>query len=130
MPTSKESFAPIVADLVRGMTVSRNPNLFQCLPAENKHELEMSPEFISMRTELEKLKREPPSEERDRRRRQIYAKKQKIKKKELRNAQETQPCERPWEAKDEIQSIDGYRSPLRAHSPPDARTKPPGREHV
>ncbi|KAJ4507506.1 hypothetical protein HRR83_004084 [Exophiala dermatitidis] len=100
----------IVADLFRGMTVARNPNLFHCLPAEKKAELEASPEFTSMDNELKLLKTQPPSKDRDRRRREIYRDRQKMRKKGLRQAQKAQPCERPWEASAEIRSIGGYRS--------------------
>ncbi|KAK5188855.1 hypothetical protein LTR96_010859 [Exophiala xenobiotica] len=100
----------IVADLFRGMTVARNPDLFHCLPAEKKAELEASPEFTSMDSELKFLKTQPPSQDRDRRRREIYRDRQKMRKKGLRHAQKAQPCERPWEAKAEIRSIGGYRS--------------------
>jgi hypothetical protein len=100
----------IVADLFRGMTVSRNPKLFQCLPAEKKYEFETSREFISMITELENLKLQPPSEERDRRRRELYAEKQRLKRKKLHDTQENQPCERPWEAAEEPRSIGGHRA--------------------
>lgn len=77
----------IVADLFRGMTVARNPNLFHCLPAEKKAELEASPEFTSMDSELKLLKTQPPSQDRDRRRREIYRDRQKMRKKRLRQAQ-------------------------------------------
>ncbi|KAL6240235.1 hypothetical protein RBB50_012872 [Rhinocladiella similis] len=100
----------IVADLFRGMTVARNPDLFHCLPAEKKAELEASPEFTSMDNELKLLKTQPPSQDRDRRRREIYRDRQKMRKKGLRHAQKTQPCERPWETRAEIRSIGGYRS--------------------
>jgi hypothetical protein len=51
------------------MTVTRNPHLFQCLAAEEKEELEASPEFVLMNDELEFWRIQPPSRERDRRRR-------------------------------------------------------------
>jgi hypothetical protein len=60
------------------MTATRNPSLFQCLPAEKEHELETSPEFVSMKAKPADLKAQPPSEERDRRRREIYVEPQKI----------------------------------------------------
>ncbi|KIW68652.1 hypothetical protein PV04_04580 [Phialophora macrospora] len=47
----------IVADLFRGMMVTRNPSLFQCLPAEKEHELDTSPRFVLMKAELADLKR-------------------------------------------------------------------------
>jgi hypothetical protein len=62
-----------VADIFRGMTVSRNPNLLQPLHAEKKYGLETSLEFVALGRELEDLKGEPPSEERQWRRRNLYA---------------------------------------------------------
>ena len=37
----------IVSDLFRGMTIARNPELWQSLPAEKQDELESTPEFIA-----------------------------------------------------------------------------------
>ena len=45
----------IVSDLFRGMTISRNPELCQSLPAEKQHALESTPEFVSIEKELETL---------------------------------------------------------------------------
>lgn len=40
------------------MTLSRNPELWQSLPAEKQHELENSPDFIAIEQELERLSSE------------------------------------------------------------------------
>ena len=109
----------IVADLFRGMTVRRNPSLFHCLPAEKKEELEASPEFILLKGELDVLKTQPPSQERDRRRRKIYSSLQKIRENKLRQAQETQPCERPWEVRGRNSTHRRLPISLSARLPPD-----------
>lgn len=41
------------------MTLSRNPELWQALPAEKQNELENSPEFIAIEEEWEALSLEP-----------------------------------------------------------------------
>lgn len=43
------------SDLFRGLTVSRNPELWQSLPAKEQDELENSPEFKAIKDELENL---------------------------------------------------------------------------
>jgi hypothetical protein len=43
------------SDLFRGLTVSRNPELRQSLPAEKQHELENSLEFKTLENQLETL---------------------------------------------------------------------------
>jgi hypothetical protein len=43
------------SDLFRGLTLSRNPELWQSLPAEEQDELENSPEFKAIEDELENL---------------------------------------------------------------------------
>jgi hypothetical protein len=43
------------SDLFRGLTVSHNPELWQSLPAEEQDKLENSPEFQSIKDELENL---------------------------------------------------------------------------
>jgi hypothetical protein len=44
-----------VSDAFRGMTLSRNPELWQSLPAATQHELENTSEFIIIEEELEAL---------------------------------------------------------------------------
>jgi hypothetical protein len=43
------------SDLFRSLTVSRNPELWQSLPAKEQDELENSPEFRTIEDELENL---------------------------------------------------------------------------
>ena len=45
----------IVNDRFRGLTLHRNPELWQALPANKQHELENSPEFITLKTEIDAL---------------------------------------------------------------------------
>ncbi len=80
----------IVTDLFRGMTLSRNLDLWQSLPAEKRYDLEARPEFIALSQQLETLKRKPGSTEQDRRK--VYAQKQKLVTAELRKCQNDQPC--------------------------------------
>ena len=100
----------IVADLFRGMTVPYNPNLLQSLPAEKKYEIETSPEFVALERQLQDLKTEPPSKERERRRRNLHTERHKLKSTELRKAQESQPYKHLPTDAEEIQSIGGHRA--------------------
>jgi hypothetical protein len=45
----------LVADLFRGLTVLRNPNLWQCLPAQKQYELENTPEYLLLEEEIATL---------------------------------------------------------------------------
>ena len=83
----------IVNDLFRGMSLSRNPDLWQSLPAEKRVELETRPEFSALNKELEDLNGKAGSTERERRR--LYAQKQRLITKELRQCQNDQPCKAP-----------------------------------
>ena len=100
----------LVADLFRGMTVPHNPNLLQTLPAEQEYEIETSSEFVALDGELQELTAEPPSEEREQRRRKLYTRRHKLIRVELRKAQESQECKPASTAADEIQSIGGHRA--------------------
>ena len=55
----------------------------------------MSPEFVTLDQQLEDLKAEPASEEREGRRRNLHAERHKLKGTELRKAQESQPYNHP-----------------------------------
>jgi Protein of unknown function (DUF3435) len=75
----------IVSDLFCAMTLSRNSELWQSLPAEKQNELENSPGFTRIEKELESLSLESKddSETRDRRK-EIYIQKRKLVSEELR----------------------------------------------
>lgn len=90
----------IVNDLFRAMTLSRNPELWQSLPAEKQHELENSPDFIAIEEELEKLSSKPKEDAaaRDHRRKELYAQKRKLVSAELRKCQQLQPRKAPSKA--------------------------------
>ena len=45
----------IVNDRFRGLTLHRNPELWQALPARKQYELENSPEFTAIEEEIEAL---------------------------------------------------------------------------
>jgi hypothetical protein len=100
----------IVTDLFRGMTLSRNPDLFQSLPAEKEYELEASAEFAALNGELEELKGQPSSEERELRRRSLYAQRRKLRKAALRQCREGQPCKNPSTVKKETDCVGGHRT--------------------
>jgi hypothetical protein len=100
----------LVADLFRSITVPHNPHLWQTLPAEKKYEMERSPEFVALDGQLRDVNAETPSEERERRRRKVYAGKHKLMSSLLREAQEGQECKPPSTATEEIQSIGGHRA--------------------
>ena len=57
----------IVTDLFCGMTLSRNPDVWQSLPAQNRCDQEASPDFIALSQHFENLKRKPGSTRQDRR---------------------------------------------------------------
>jgi len=104
-----EELRSIVNDLFRGMTLSRNPYLWQSLPAEKKHELEACLKYVILCRELEDLKGKPGSTERERRK--LYAQKQKLITAELNNCQKEQLCKAPSNTAEEAYSM----GPHRAH---------------
>lgn len=87
----------IVNDGFRAMTLSRNLELWQSLPAEKQHELENSPDFIAIEQELENLSSEFRDDPvaRDRRRKELHTQKRKLVSAELRRCQKTQPRKAP-----------------------------------
>ena len=50
-----DTLRTIVNDRFRTMTLSRNPGLWQSLPAEKWNEIENGPEFSAIEEELERL---------------------------------------------------------------------------
>ncbi|KAF5965393.1 carbonic anhydrase 2 [Fusarium coicis] len=46
----------LVLDLFRGLTIPRNPRLWQCLPAKEQHDFDNSPEIININQELLRLR--------------------------------------------------------------------------
>ena len=79
----------IVNDLFRGLTVARNPQLWQSLPAEKQEEFENSPEFVAIEKELADMQGQRDSDSASRRRK-LYAKKRTLTEKELRKCQKAQ----------------------------------------
>ncbi|KAL8296236.1 hypothetical protein RB600_001635 [Gaeumannomyces tritici] len=80
----------LVSDLFRGLTVERNPQLSQSLPAEKQEALKTSPEFTKIEKELATLRRRPDRDSTSRRRR-LYEEKRKLVVRELREWQKVQP---------------------------------------
>jgi hypothetical protein len=81
------------------MTLSRNPELWQSLPAEKQNELENSSEFIAIEKELETLtlRSKDDSETKDRRK-ELLTQKRKLVSDELRVFQKLQPRKHPSKA--------------------------------
>jgi len=80
------------SDLFRGLTVSRNPELWQSLPAEEQDKLENSPEFQSIEDELENLSLSFKDDlTAKNRRKDLQAQKRKLVTEELRKCQKNQP---------------------------------------
>jgi hypothetical protein len=78
------------------MTLSRNPELWQSLPAERQHELETSPEFIEIDEQLKalSLKSEDDTAARDYRK-ELYAQKRRLVSEALRTCRKLQPMKIP-----------------------------------
>lgn len=80
----------VVNDLFRGLTVARNPQLLQSLPAAEREALKTSPELAAIEEELTTLlgQRDKKSTSR---RAKLYADKRKLADRELRKWQKAQP---------------------------------------
>lgn len=82
----------LVNDCFRTMTLSRNPELWQSLPAEKQHKLENTPEFLAIEEEMEQLslmsKDDPAARVH---RKELYTQKRKPISEELRRYQKVQP---------------------------------------
>lgn len=76
----------ITNDLFRGLTLARNPQLRQTLPAEKQEEFESSAEVVAMEKELEGLRGRKDKESISLRGK-LYAKKRKLVEKEVRKCQ-------------------------------------------
>lgn len=79
----------LVADLFRGLTVPRTPNLWQSLPAEKQYEFENSEKYLSLKEELAAL--EGRTDKKSIGCRELYREKRKLFEKELRDWQKRQP---------------------------------------
>ncbi|KAL8396616.1 hypothetical protein RB594_003623 [Gaeumannomyces avenae] len=89
----------LVSDLFRGLTVERNPQLSQSLPAEKQEALRTSPEITAIEEELATLRRRRGPDATSRRR-QLYTEKRKLADRELRQWRKTQ-SHRPSTTKEE-----------------------------
>ncbi|KAK0621131.1 hypothetical protein B0T17DRAFT_276620 [Bombardia bombarda] len=79
----------IVSDLFRGLTVERNPQLVQALPAQQYEALRATPKFVELEEELATpLKLNGPDASR---RRKLHAERRQLIEKELRKWQHLQP---------------------------------------
>lgn len=74
----------LVADLFRGLSLTRNPDLWQTLPAEKRYELENREEYIQIENDLQNLKGLPAQ------RVPLYNQRRKLIDSQLRECQKTQ----------------------------------------
>jgi len=82
----------IVNDRFRGLTLHRNPELWQALPARKQHELENGPEFIAIEDEIDALAPKTKTDPAARDRRQaLMADRRKLLSEELCRFQKLQP---------------------------------------
>jgi hypothetical protein len=97
----------IVNDRFRSMTLCRNPELWQSLPAEKQHELESSPEFTAIEQEPEALSLDPRDDSAvTDRRKELRVEKRKLIAKELRKTRKLQPSRIPFNKGDNY--LTGY----------------------
>ena len=80
----------IVNDLFRGLSLPRNPKLWQSLPAEKQHEFENSSKYINIEEEIAALKGKNDANSITRRK-ELYTQKRKLTADELRKWQKVQP---------------------------------------
>ncbi|OCL06329.1 hypothetical protein AOQ84DRAFT_399062 [Glonium stellatum] len=80
----------IINNLFRGLSLPRNPKLWQSLPAEKQHKLENSSNYINIEEEIAALKGKKDLES-IARRKELYAQRRKLTAKELRKWQKAQP---------------------------------------
>jgi len=82
----------IVNDRFRGLTLHRNPELWQALPARKQHELEDTREFAAIETEIDALAPKAKTDRAAKERRQtLMADKRKLVAEELSRCQKLQP---------------------------------------
>ena len=80
----------LVGDLFRGLTVPRNPRLWQCLPSEKQYMLEGAPEFRRLEEQIAILEGARDKES-IRSRKALYNEKRRLEDQELRDWQKRQP---------------------------------------
>ena len=86
-----DTLRAIVNDRFRTMTLSRNPELWQSLPAEKQNELENSPEFSAIEEELERLSTSKDDSTIRDRRKELQTQRRKLISEALRRFQKHQP---------------------------------------
>lgn len=79
----------LVLDLFRGLTIPRNPQLWQCLPAKQQHEFDTSPEIMRIDEELNVLRGTADKKSLERRKK-LYGEKRKLVTERLRKWQKNQ----------------------------------------
>ena len=79
----------LVSDRFRGISLTRNPELWQSLPAEKRHELESGEDFTALETEIESLRTSDDPNAKTRRK-ELHTQKRKLVAEQLRKCQEDQ----------------------------------------
>ncbi|KAJ4322073.1 hypothetical protein N0V84_005011 [Fusarium piperis] len=79
----------LVLDLFRGLTIPRNPRLWQCLPAKQQYECDTSPEIVRINQQLLELR--GTTDKKPLERKKLYAEKRKLVAERLRKWQKNQP---------------------------------------
>jgi len=100
----------IVNDRFRGLTLHRNPELWQALPARKQHELENTPEFAAIDTKIDALAPKAKTDSAAKERRlTLLADKRKLLAEELSRCQKLQPS-KLLASPDDADSMGYYRS--------------------
>jgi hypothetical protein len=100
MVDTKTSLRSIVNDRFRELTLHRNPEILQTLPARKQHESENTPGFTTLEDEIEALapaKTDPAAKDRQG---ALMAEKRKLVSKELLKCQKLRPSKLPSNADD------------------------------
>ncbi|KAI8714908.1 Chromo domain-containing protein [Fusarium sp. LHS14.1] len=80
----------LVLDLFRGLTIPRNPSLWQCLPAKQQYECDTSAEMMHIKREILALQGTTNTKSQEHRKK-LYAEKRKLVAERLRKWQRNQP---------------------------------------
>ncbi|RSL83113.1 hypothetical protein CEP52_016802 [Fusarium oligoseptatum] len=80
----------LVLDLFRGLTIPRNPSLWQCLPAKQQYDCDTSAEMMDINREILTLRGTTNTKSKEQRKK-LYAEKRKLIAERLRKWQKNQP---------------------------------------
>ncbi|KAL1847875.1 hypothetical protein Plec18170_008285 [Paecilomyces lecythidis] len=97
-----------VSDLFRGLALSRNPDLWQSLPAEKRYQLENREDYLELEGALAKLQGSSHAVQKERR--TLYNRKRKLIQDELRKCRKEQPRRFLHEEADATYTLGAHRS--------------------